>query len=267
MVAKFHLGGLILVGFTADDPTGATNPTTNVDSPQQVRKLTAGLQQAAAPAARRRAAADRHRPGVRRGHPGHGRRDRAALRDGVRRRAASRRSPRRPGTRPASELAAMGINVDFAPVADTLGAAGNAVIGSRSFGADPAANAAQVAAAVRGPAGGRRGGRRSSTSRATGTPPATATTTAGGRAEQGAVDRAGPAAVPRPASRPAPGVVMSGHLDVQGARQGRAGHVLAQGDDRPAAQRAEVHRRRRHRRDEHGRRPRSGRPARPRSGR
>ena len=56
MVAKFRLGGLILVGFTADDPTGATNPTTNVESPQQVRELTAGLQQAAAascPAARR----------------------------------------------------------------------------------------------------------------------------------------------------------------------------------------------------------------------
>ncbi|HET9518913.1 MAG TPA: glycoside hydrolase family 3 N-terminal domain-containing protein, partial [Actinoplanes sp.] len=48
MVAKFHLGGLILVGFTADDPTAGTNPTTNVDSPQQVRDLTDGLQDAAA---------------------------------------------------------------------------------------------------------------------------------------------------------------------------------------------------------------------------
>ena len=44
----------------------------------------------------------------------------------------------------------MGINVDFAPVADTLGPQGSAVIGSRSFGADPKANAAQVAAAVQG---------------------------------------------------------------------------------------------------------------------
>ncbi len=48
MVAKFRLGGVILVGFKADDPTGATNPTTNVENPRQVRQLTAGLQQAAA---------------------------------------------------------------------------------------------------------------------------------------------------------------------------------------------------------------------------
>src|SRR5689334_14630962 len=47
MIAKFHLGGLILVGFTAQDPTGSTNPATNVESPQQVRKLTDGLQAAA----------------------------------------------------------------------------------------------------------------------------------------------------------------------------------------------------------------------------
>src|SRR4029453_17696548 len=48
------------------------------------------------------------------------------------------------------ELAAMGINVDFAPVADTLGPGGSAVIGSRAFGTDAKANATQVAAAVRG---------------------------------------------------------------------------------------------------------------------
>src|SRR3954471_5296681 len=47
MVAKFHLGGLILVSFAAQDPTGSTNPATNVESPQQVRKLTDGLQSAA----------------------------------------------------------------------------------------------------------------------------------------------------------------------------------------------------------------------------
>ena len=43
MITKFRLGGLILVGFTPEDPTGATNPTTNVESPKQVRELTAGL--------------------------------------------------------------------------------------------------------------------------------------------------------------------------------------------------------------------------------
>jgi beta-N-acetylhexosaminidase len=49
-----------------------------------------------------------------------------------------------------TELAAMGLNVDFAPDADTLGPQGNAVIGSRAYGGDAKANGAQVAAAVRG---------------------------------------------------------------------------------------------------------------------
>ena len=49
-----------------------------------------------------------------------------------------------------AELAAVGINVDFAPTADVLGPPGNLVIGSRSYGSDPAVTSAQVAAAVRG---------------------------------------------------------------------------------------------------------------------
>ncbi|MBL7256303.1 glycoside hydrolase family 3 protein [Paractinoplanes lichenicola] len=149
MIAKFHLGGLILVGFTAKDPTGATNPTTNVENPQQVRKLTDGLQAAA-----------RQLPG---GAPlmigtdqeygivtrvtqgvtmlpsamGAGAAGQPKLTEGAWRAAGE-------------ELAAMGITVDFAPVADTLGPPANTVIGSRSFGADAKANALQVAAAVRG---------------------------------------------------------------------------------------------------------------------
>jgi beta-N-acetylhexosaminidase len=49
-----------------------------------------------------------------------------------------------------SELAAVGINVDFAPDADVIGDPGNVVIGSRSYGSDPAVVSAQVTAAVRG---------------------------------------------------------------------------------------------------------------------
>jgi beta-N-acetylhexosaminidase len=49
-----------------------------------------------------------------------------------------------------AELAALGINVDFAPDADVLGSPSNYIIGSRSFGSDPKAVSAQVAAAVRG---------------------------------------------------------------------------------------------------------------------
>ncbi len=48
------------------------------------------------------------------------------------------------------ELAAIGINVDFAPDADVLALPGNYTIGSRSYGSDPTAVSAQVAAAVRG---------------------------------------------------------------------------------------------------------------------
>ena len=48
------------------------------------------------------------------------------------------------------ELAAVGINLDFAPDADVIGPPGNTTIGSRSFGGDPAVVAPQVAAAVKG---------------------------------------------------------------------------------------------------------------------
>ncbi len=48
------------------------------------------------------------------------------------------------------ELAALGINVNFAPVADVNVNPGNPIIGIRSYGQDPARVAAFVAAAVRG---------------------------------------------------------------------------------------------------------------------
>ncbi|MFC7277490.1 glycoside hydrolase family 3 protein [Paractinoplanes rhizophilus] len=148
MVAKFHLGGLILVGFTAQDPTGSTNPATNVESPPQVRKLTDGLQAAARQAGippltigtdQEYGVVTRITEGV------------TALPSAMAAGAAGRPALTEAAWRAAGEeLAAMGITVDFAPVADTLGPPANTVIGSRSFGADPKANAAQVAAAVRG---------------------------------------------------------------------------------------------------------------------
>jgi len=149
MVTKFGLGGLILVAFAPDDPTGATNPATNVDSPQQVRALTDGLQQAAtrlpggAPLLigtdQEYGVVTRVKNGVTLlpSAMGFGATGKPQLTEGAWRAAGE-------------ELAAMGINLDFAPVADTLGAQGSSVIGSRSFGADPQANAAQVQAAVRG---------------------------------------------------------------------------------------------------------------------
>jgi beta-N-acetylhexosaminidase len=49
-----------------------------------------------------------------------------------------------------AELSALGITVDFAPDADVVDSSTNTVIGSRSYGSDPAQVGAQVAAAVRG---------------------------------------------------------------------------------------------------------------------
>jgi len=48
------------------------------------------------------------------------------------------------------ELAALGINIDFAPVADVIGPAGNTVIGSRSYGSEAPGVSEQVGAVVRG---------------------------------------------------------------------------------------------------------------------
>nr|WP_246595537.1 glycoside hydrolase family 3 N-terminal domain-containing protein [Actinoplanes auranticolor] len=149
MITKFGLGGLILVAFTPDDPTGATNPATNVDDPKQVRALTDGLQRAATGlpgGAPLLIGTDQEYGVVTRVKTGvtllpsamaFGAAGKPELTEGAWRAAGT-------------ELAAMGINLDFAPVADTLGPQGSSVIGSRSFGADPKANAAQVGAAVRG---------------------------------------------------------------------------------------------------------------------
>jgi beta-N-acetylhexosaminidase len=144
LVEKFRPGGIILVGFAAEDPTGATNPATNVENPEQVRALTDGLRTAAGGPLligtdQEYGVVTRVREGV------------TMLPSALGLGAAARPElTERAWGVAGAELAAMGINVDFAPVADTLGPGGSAVIGSRAFGADPAANSAQVAAAVRG---------------------------------------------------------------------------------------------------------------------
>jgi beta-N-acetylhexosaminidase len=153
LVAKLRLGGLILVGFSADDPTASTQPTTNVDSVRQVRELTAGLQGASArlPAAvplliatdQEYGVVTRIKAGV------------TSLPSAMAFGAAGRPALTEAAWRVAgAELAAIGLTVDFAPVADVLGTAPGGPIGSRSFGSDPKAVAAQVAAAVRGLQGG-----------------------------------------------------------------------------------------------------------------
>ncbi|HEY0698797.1 MAG TPA: glycoside hydrolase family 3 protein, partial [Micromonospora sp.] len=147
--ARYRLGGLILVGFSADDPTSGNQVTTNVDSPKQVRELTAGLQAAAArlPAGSTPMliGIDQEFGVVTRISEGVTNLPSAMAFGAAGNPALTEAAWRAAGT----ELAAVGVNVDFAPVADVLGARSR-VIGSRSYGDRPEKVAEQVGGAVRG---------------------------------------------------------------------------------------------------------------------
>ncbi|MGN9775421.1 glycoside hydrolase family 3 protein [Micromonospora sp. H33] len=149
MIEKYRLGGLILVGFSADDPTKGNQETTNVDNPKQVRALTTGLREAAgrlpAGSAPFLIGTDQEHGVVTRITDGVTLLPSALAAGAAGRPELTEAAWRAAGT----ELAAMGINVDFAPVADVL-ATRSTVIGSRSYGADPKAAGTQVAGAVRG---------------------------------------------------------------------------------------------------------------------
>ncbi|WP_435826633.1 glycoside hydrolase family 3 protein [Micromonospora inaquosa] len=149
MIAKYRLGGLILVGFSADDPTKGNQETTNVDNPKQVHELTTGLRAAAGRLATGSAplliGTDQEYGVVTRVTDGV-----TVLPSALAAGAAGDPKLTEAAWRSAGEeLAAMGINIDFAPVADVL-ATRSTVIGSRSYGADPKQAATQVGGAVRG---------------------------------------------------------------------------------------------------------------------
>ena len=143
LVTQYRLGGVILMGNIENTAAGGTAA--------QVRALTDALQ-AAADAARRARRSDllvgtdqeygwvtRIKSGM------------VQLPSAMAFGAAGRPDLTEAAWRGAgAELAAVGINVDFAPDADVLGSPANYVIGSRSYGSDPAVVSAQVAAAVRG---------------------------------------------------------------------------------------------------------------------
>jgi len=152
MVRKYHLAGLILMRFTADDPTAGTNPSTNLDSPKQIRRLTDGLQKAAKDAHgglpliigidQEFGAVTRITSGVST-LP-------AAMGFGA---AADPALTTRAWQGVGGELSALGVNVDFAPTSDVIANPGNTVIGSRSYGSDPSAVAEQVVAVLAGLSG------------------------------------------------------------------------------------------------------------------
>ncbi|GAA1667496.1 glycoside hydrolase family 3 protein [Fodinicola feengrottensis] len=149
VIAKYRLGGLMLVRQASDDPTADTNPTSNVTSPAQILRLTTGLQTAATklPAGvPLLIGTDQEHGSVTR------------IRDGVTLLPAQMAfgAAGQPALTEAAaavsgqELRALGLNADFAPDADVTEGADNTVIGSRSFGSDPTLVGEQVAAAVRG---------------------------------------------------------------------------------------------------------------------
>nr|WP_205860988.1 glycoside hydrolase family 3 N-terminal domain-containing protein [Planosporangium flavigriseum] len=148
MVEKYRLGGLILMNRSAGDPTASTNKTSNLTSPAQVRTFTDGLQAAAAklPASVPMLIGTDQEYGVVN-----------RLRDGIVQlpsalafgAAGDPALTRGAWAAAGADLHAVGINVDFAPVADVVGPDGG-FMGSRSYGSDPKAVSEQVSAAVQG---------------------------------------------------------------------------------------------------------------------
>ena len=146
VVRRWHLGGVILIDHNNLDPARAELSSGNVDGAAQTARLTSGLQAAA------RAngdpvllvATDQEGGAVQR------------IRYGVDPRppqlALAHLSPRALTCsyyRLGSQLRALGVNQDFAPVADVVRTS-TGIIGDRSFGPDPALDSRDVSAAVRG---------------------------------------------------------------------------------------------------------------------
>ena len=174
LITKYRLGGMVLVNFSSGDPTASTNATTNITSASQVHTLTSGMQAAAAklPAAvplligtdQEYGVVNRLRSGI------------VQLPSAMAIGAAGEPALTLNAWAAAGgDLAAVGVNVDFAPDADVIAKSGNTVIGSRSFGGVPANVSKQVeppSPACRAPGS----QRRSSISPGTVTPTPTATT-------------------------------------------------------------------------------------------
>jgi beta-N-acetylhexosaminidase len=148
-VARFHLAGFTLIDENTTDPVFASLPTGNVLGPTQLQAFTSGLQSAAVASGAKAPlllALDQEGGSVERlttgatfmpaeqafGAAG----DASLVRDA--------------GVVTGEELGAVGVNVELAPVADVTARPGNTVIGTRSYGSDPAAVSRLVAADVTG---------------------------------------------------------------------------------------------------------------------
>lgn len=147
LVARYHLGGIVLLGRNTLDGSGL--PTRNVQNPVQIAKLTNGLQKAARsqPGAVPLLIATDQEQGLvtRIGPPATQFPGNMAL--GADGRAEDVFSA---AEITGEELHAMGVNMNLAPVADVNVDPLNPVIGVRSFGSDPTLVARLTVAAVTG---------------------------------------------------------------------------------------------------------------------
>ena len=146
VVRRWHLGGITLISYNNLDPARPSLLAHNVDSAGQIRALTEGLQHAAARDGLPRLLISTDQEG--------GRVQR--IRDGVTQlppqQTLSARGPtalRCLYTQLGRQLLALGVNQDFAPVADVV-TTRTGVIGDRSFGPDARTDAADLVAAVAG---------------------------------------------------------------------------------------------------------------------
>jgi beta-N-acetylhexosaminidase len=138
VVRSFKLGGVIMMGDVQDTGAGGTAG--------QVRAYTDKLREAAGDKVRFVVGTDQEYGWVTRIKSGVVQLPSAMAFGAARKPELTEAAWRGAG----AELAAAGIDIDFAPDADVIGSAGNFIIGSRSYGSDPAGVSAQVTAAVKG---------------------------------------------------------------------------------------------------------------------
>lgn len=134
MISEYHIGGVILYSVSG-----------NIESPEQVAKLTSGIQKAAKETGGPGliVAVDQEGGPVTRLKQGF-----TVFPPNMAAAAAGLKAVRTKARITASELMAVGVNMNFAPVADVNVNPDNPIIGVRSYGSDPAQVSRMVAAAV-----------------------------------------------------------------------------------------------------------------------
>jgi beta-N-acetylhexosaminidase len=146
VIRKWHLGGIILLDHNTLDPDRPYFSTGNVDNAAQITALTASLQQAAIrdSGVPLLIATDQEGGSVQR------------ITDGVAWRPAQEQIANQTSEQLrcgylslGQQLRRLGVNQDFAPVADVVRTS-TGVIGDRSFGPDPTVDSRDIVAAVTG---------------------------------------------------------------------------------------------------------------------